>query len=232
MTHWLRNFILLALMLAASGMALEMRPTHKIADQGPKVELETMIPRTFADWREEKQSSAQIVDPQQNELIKKIYSQTLSRTYVNSNGYRVMLSIAYGSDQSDSMQVHKPEICYPAQGFTLQSKQAGSLALTNGSIPVTRILTTLGQRSEPVTYWTTIGDQVVHGGINKKLIEMRYGLTGKIPDGMLIRLSSIDPDANNAYKIQNHFSAQMLEALAPEYRLRLTGNLQVNPNHD
>lgn len=228
MKPWLRNFLLLALMLAASGTALALRPTHKIADQGPKVDLEAMIPHAFADWHEEKQSSAQIVDPQTKEMIDKLYSQTLTRTYVNAYGYRVMLSIAYGSDQNDSSQVHKPEICYPAQGFTLHSKQAGSLAIDDGSIPVIRILTTLGARSEPVTYWTTIGDRVVQGGINKKLIEMSYGLTGKIPDGTLIRVSSIDTDVDQAYQIQNQFSARMLAALAPEHRQRLTGNLQLN----
>lgn len=223
MNYWTRNFILMALMLAASGMAVALRPTHKIADQGPKVDLETVIPRTFGDWREEKQNSALIVDPQRQESLDKIYSQVLTRTYVNDKGYRIMLSIAYGSDQSDTNQVHKPEICYPAQGFTLQSKQAASLAVNKGEIPITRILTTLGPRIEPVTYWTTIGDQAVKSGINKKLVEMSYGLTGKIPDGMLIRVSSIDPDTNKAYEIHNQFSAQMVQALAPEYWQRLTG---------
>jgi EpsI family protein len=224
----IRNIILLVLMLASAGLAVAMRPTHKIADQGPKVDLETMIPHAFGEWQEEKQSGTQIVDPQTKEMLDKIYSQTLSRTYVNGSGYRVMLSIAYGSDQSDSMQVHKPEICYPAQGFALQGKQSGTLAVKNGEIPVIRILTTLGQRSEPVTYWTTIGDQVVKPGIHKKLAEMSYGLSGKIPDGMLIRVSSIDAQSDNAYQVQDRFAAQMLEALAPEHRQRLTGNLQPN----
>lgn len=225
----LRNLILLVLMLVSAGLAIAMRPTQKIADQGPKVDLEAMIPRAFADWREEKQATTQIVDPQQKEMLDKIYSQTLTRTYVDANGYRVMLSIAYGSDQSDSMQVHKPEVCYPAQGFVLQGKQIGSLKLANGSIPVTRITTSLGQRSEPVTYWTTVGTEVVKpGGIHKKLAEMSYGLSGKIPDGMLIRVSSIDPKVDNAYQNQDRFSAQMLDALAPEHRQRLTGNLQLN----
>ncbi len=228
MNHWLRNVILLVLMLAASGLAVALCPTHKIADQGPKIELETMIPRAFGDWREEQQSSAQIVDPQTKEMIEKIYNQTLTRTYANANGYRIMLSIAYGNDQSDSMQMHKPEVCYPAQGFTLHNKQTGNLTVANGLIPVTRILTSLGQRSEPVTYWTTIGDRVVQGGVNKKIIEMSYGLTGKIPDGMLIRVSSIDAEAEKAYEIQNRFSAQMIGALAPENRQRFTGNLQLN----
>jgi EpsI family protein len=228
MNLWLRNLTILTLMLAASSMAVALRPTHKIADQGPKVDLETMIPRAFADWREEKQTSAQIVDPQTKELVDKLYSQTLTRTYVNSTGYRIMLSIAYGNDQSDSMQVHKPEICYPAQGFVLHGKQTASLSIGNGSIPTTRLLTTLGQRSEPITYWVVIGDQVIPPGIQKKLVEMSYGLRGNIPDGMLIRVSSIDPETHKAYEIQNRFAAQMLDALAPEHRQRLTGNLQLN----
>ena len=225
MNLWLRNFLLLVLMLAASGLALALRPTHKIADQGSAMDLEKMIPRIFGDWREEQQHAIQIVDPQQKELIDKIYTQTLSRTYVNSRGYRIMLALAYGKDQRDAMQVHYPEVCYPAQGFSLQDKQKGTLTTVRGTIPVTRILTNLGQRNEPVTYWTTVGDRVVQTGIQKKLAEMSYGLNGKIPDGMLIRVSSIDPDAANAYEIQTQFADQMLSALTPEYRQKLNGNL-------
>ncbi len=222
---WLRNFLLLILMLAASGLALALRPTHKIADQGSAMDLETMIPRTFGDWREEQQNAVRIVDPQQKELIDKIYTQTLSRTYVNNHGYRIMLSLAYGKDQRDTMQVHYPEVCYPAQGFSLQDKQMGTLATVRGTIPVTRILTNLGQRNEPVTYWTTVGDRVVQTGVQKKLAEMSYGLNGKIPDGMLIRISSIDAEAAHAYKMQTQFADQMLSALTPEHRQRLNGNL-------
>jgi len=225
MNLWARNFLLLILMLAASGFALALRPTYKIAERESSTDLETMIPRAFGDWTEEQQNVVQMVDPQQRELIDKIYTQTLSRIYVNSNGYRVMLALAYGKDQRDAMQVHYPEVCYPAQGFSLQEKQKGTLATGRGAIPVTRILTSLGQRTEPVTYWTTVGDRVVQTGIQKKMAEMSYGLSGKIPDGMLIRVSSIDADEENAYKIQTQFADQMLSALAPEHRQRLNGNL-------
>lgn len=222
----IRNIILLVLMLASAGLAIAMRPTQKIADHGPKVVLETMIPHAFGEWQEEKQSGAQIVDPQTKEMLDKIYSQTLSRTYVNGSGYRVMLSIAYGNDQSDSMQVHKPEVCYPAQGFTLQNKELGTLDVGIGQIPVTRILTTLGQRREPVTYWITLGDRVVQGGLNKKFIEMSYGLTGKIPDGMLIRVSSVDSEAGQAYDTQARFANQLLDAVSLEHRQRLIGSFE------
>jgi EpsI family protein len=224
----LRNFILLAFMLVASGLTLALNPTQKIAAQGSLTDLETLIPTSFDGWREELNKSVQIIDPQQKELIDKIYTQTLSRTYVNTNGYRIMLSMAYGDDQRDGMQMHYPEVCYPAQGFVLQDRQNGTLVTSNGSIPVTRILTSLGHRNEPVTYWTTVGDQVFQGSIQKKLFEMKYGLDGKIPDGMLIRVSSIDNNPSNAYEMQSQFANKMLNALAPENRQRLNGKPQTN----
>jgi EpsI family protein len=221
----LRNIILLVLMLAASGLALALRPTQKISDLGTPIDLEKMIPPAFGEWREEKHASFQMVDPQQKETIDRIYTQTLSRTYVNGHGYRIMLSIAYGDDQRDSMQMHYPEVCYPAQGFTLEEKQRGTLATANGQIPVTRILTNLGPRSEPVTYWTTVGNRVFQGGIQKKVAEMSYGLNGNIPDGMLIRVSSIDGEAARAFEMQDQFADQMLAVLAPEARRKINGNL-------
>lgn len=225
MAIWLRNFLLLALMLAASGLALALRPTQKIAEQSAAIDLELIVPRSFGAWREEPQKSVQIVDPQQQEMIDKIYTQTLSRTYINNQGYRIMLAIAYGDDQRDAMQTHYPEVCYPAQGFQLKDKQSGTLTTADGAIPVTRLLANLGPRHEPVTYWTTIGDRVVRSGIQKKIAEMSYGLNGQIPDGMLIRVSSIDTDATNAYEVQTQFADQMLGALTPQYRTKLNGNL-------
>jgi EpsI family protein len=224
MNIWLRNFVLLGFMLAASGMTLALHPTQKISDQGPVIDLTEMIPRSFGEWHEEENKSVQIIDPQQKEMIDKIYTQTLSRTYRNVKGYRIMLSIAYGDDQRDGMAMHYPEVCYPAQGFVLQDKQTGLLNTERGPIPVTRILTNLGQRTEPVTYWTTVGNQVFQGGIQKKIAEMRYGLDGKIPDGMLIRVSSIDAKKSDAYEMQNQFVTQMLSALSPEFRGKLEGS--------
>lgn len=220
----LKNFLLLALMVAASGLAVAMRPTQKIADMGPTVNLETMVPKVFGQWREEPQNRTLIVDPQQKEVIDRIYAQTLSRTYINPEGYRIMISIAYGSDQSDSKQVHKPEVCYPAQGFILKNAQRGQLATQSGAIPVTRIETSLGQRNEPVTYWITVGERVVGTGLEKKMAEMSFGLSGKIPDGLLFRLSSIDSESARAYEKHSAFAEQLLSSLSPEHRQKFIGN--------
>lgn len=219
-----RNFLLFALMLAASGLAVALRPTQLIADQAPPIDLEAMIPKSFGEWHDEPQNTTLIIDPQQKETLDRIYTQTLSRTFVNQNGARMMVSIAYGKDQGDTNQVHSPEICYPAQGFTLKNKQRDTLETGEGPIPITRIETTLGQRNEPVTYWITIGDAVIASSIDKKVTELSYGLQGKIPDGLLFRISSIDPDSARAFLAQKDFAGQLLAALHPQSRKKIIGN--------
>ena len=106
-------------MLAAAGLALALTPRLKLADQGPTISLEAMIPKQFGEWKLEGTIASLIVSPDVQALLDKIYNQTLSRTYINPKGERIMLSIAYGGDQSDTMAVHKPEVCYPAQGFQI-----------------------------------------------------------------------------------------------------------------
>ena len=182
-----------------------------------------MIPKQFGDWREQPQFFAQVINPQTQELLDKLYSQILARTYVNSGGYRIMLSLAYGSDQRGSLQAHKPEVCYPAQGFALQRNEAGILPTTFGDIPVRRLFTTMGPRQEPVTYWFTVGNTAVQGKTQKRLVDLRYGLTGRIPDGMLFRVSSIDPDQTRAYDMQSEFVKQLLQSVSPAERKRLSG---------
>lgn len=218
-----RALLVLALCLAAAAGAKALRPTARLADTRPPIDLETLFPREFAGWRVEPHLLAQVVNPQQQALLNKIYNQTLARTYVNAQGQRVMLSVAYGGDQSDSMQVHKPEACYPAQGFMLLGSQWARVDTAFGPLAVRRVDTRLGSRREPVTYWTTVGETVVAGGLDKKINEMRYSLTGRVPDGMLVRISSIEPDAAAAYVLHDGFIRGLLAATPQNARGRVAG---------
>ena len=213
-------------MFAAAGFALALKPTERMADSGPKVDLEVLIPKTFGDWKIDETVVPLIANPEQEALLNKIYSQTLSRTYINSRNERIMLSIAYGGDQSDSMAVHKPEVCYPAQGFQILKSATGSFSTGAGDIPVKRLVATQGQRVEPITYWTTVGDAVeISSGLGWKLKQIKYGLTGKIPDGLLFRISSIQTDENAAYQAQDDFSRALIGALTPAGKERIVGRV-------
>lgn len=225
-----RNLILLILMVTSALIAWASRPHIFLADQRPKLNLEELIPAQFGDWREIKQSGNQIINPQVEEKLNTLYSQILTRTYANSPGERVMLSIAYGKDQRSYMAAHYPEVCYPAQGFSLRSKSINNISLTNLRIPVRRLETDLGgQRYEPVTYWTTIGDYGSLGGFSKRLIELQYGMEGKIPDGLVFRVSSIGKNSEIQFQIQDNFVKSLLSTIGQEKSILLTGNL-VNPN--
>jgi EpsI family protein len=81
----------------------------------------------------------------------------------------------------------------------------------------------MGERREPVTYWFTEGDRVVEGAFYKRLVEIRYGLTGLIPDGLLFRVSSIDSIPAHAYQVHQQFVEQLLKSVPAESRRRLSG---------
>jgi EpsI family protein len=223
LTNTIKKWLMLCLMVTAAATAHVQRPTIYLADQRAKVNLEDLVPSEFGDWRELKQSSGQIINPQQTELLKKLYSQTLTRSYANSQGIVIMLSIAYGAKQSDGVALHYPEVCYPAQGFQLLSKENATLTTAFGTIQVKQLMTRLGNRSEPVTYWSTLGDSVVRGGTETKLKQLSFGFKGEIPDGLIFRVSSITPDAEPGYKAQSTFVNELLPHLTAESRLRLAG---------
>lgn len=223
------TLILLCLMIFAAVTAHELTPTIKLAERDGKPDLEAILPTTFAQWHMDTEQPLTVINPVQEENIKRIYDQTLSRTYIGPSNYRVMLSIAYGADQRSgvALSVHYPEVCYPAQGFEVKSNTIGNINTVNQIIPVRRLETEHGRtRHEPVTYWIRLGEFLTLGGFDRRLIELRYGLKQEIPDGLLFRVSSIDGDSAKAFEMQEQFIKELFQNLPPEGRKRLAGKVQ------
>lgn len=220
-----KNFFLLVLMVGAAWLAHASRPTELMAQARQTGKLEAFVPANFGPWRQLQQSAGQVVNPQQTALLESLYSQILTRTYVHEDGRSVMLSIAYGENQSDGLALHIPDVCYPAQGFKVTGSSNTLLSTQHGTIPVRRLQTELGQRKEPLTYWTTIGNQAVQGGTARKLEQLRYGFRGQIPDGLIFRVSSISGDTPMAYELQAQFVSDLLNALQSPQRQFLSGLL-------
>lgn len=210
-------------MVSSGALTKVLTPTQKIADQQEKIDLEIMIPIEFGDWRIDRSIIPLQVDAETQAMLDKIYNQTLARTYVNSRGERIMLSVAYGGDQSDNLAVHKPEVCYYAQGFEIIKAATDELLTQYGKLPIKRLLAVKGYRNEPITYWITIGNRAVLPGIDEKLQQLKYGLTGNVPDGMLVRVSSISSDKDRAYQLQTIFIQDLLSSVNTGERTRLIG---------
>ncbi|WP_338758403.1 exosortase-associated protein EpsI, B-type [Massilia sp. METH4] len=217
------SLVLGALMLSAAATTRVVTPTAKMADNTVKFNLEQMIPSQFGQWQVDTTIVPLKLDPETEAKLNKLYNQTVTRTYVNQNGDRVMLSIAYGGDQSEGLGVHKPEVCYVAQGFDMRTNKPGQLNTQYGNLPVRRLMAVAGERHEPITYWLTIGNKIALSGLDSRLTMLRYGLGGVIPDGMLVRVSAIDRDAEHSYRVQDRFVQDMLTAVSPEARNRLIG---------
>jgi EpsI family protein len=221
--RFIASVVLGAAMAGTSALTGALTPKQKVADARANFSLDAMIPKSFGGWTVDASIVPLAPDPSQKEMIAALYDQTLSRTYVNAEGQRVMLSIAYGGDQSKQLQLHLPEVCYVAQGFDMLKDHEDELATGFGRVPVKRLVARQSARNEPITYWVTIGDKAVMSGIDQKMQRFMYGLSGRIPDGMLVRVSTIGADDAGAYRVQDRFVNQMLGALTPQARARLLG---------
>lgn len=220
-----RAVIAAILMAAAAAGGQAMVPTKRMALLRGHFELADVVPSTFAGWQVDTRSAGGIVNPQTEALLNKLYSQMLDRVYVDTKGHRIMLSIAYGADQADDdVQLHYPEVCYPAQGFRVKSNRVEQLNVPEGAIKVRRLETQFSDsRFEPVTYWTIIGDQQSLGGWDRKISEIRHGLHGEIVDGLLFRVSSIDRDSAQGFAVQDAFIKDIVAAMSPKARRQLAG---------
>lgn len=198
-------------------------PTIRIADSRPKIMLETAIPAEFGDWQEDRTQISAVVNPTALAEINKIYNQTLTRTYVNRDGERIMLSIAYGTDQSDNLSVHFPEGCYGGQGFAVGATTHEPLETIAGSIPASRLVATLNNRNEPIIYWVVVGEKAVNDIWQMKKVKLAYALDGRIPDATLMRVSTITQDNARGFTLAQEFVNQMLSSMTPAHRRHFSG---------
>jgi EpsI family protein len=224
--RFVASLVLGVAMALTSALTGALTPKVRVAAAEDRFSLEAMIPASFDGWTIDQNVIPLKPDPEQQSVLEHIYDQTLARTYIDRAGNRVMLSIAYGGDQSKALQLHLPEVCYVAQGFQMLKEKPDALATRYGSLPVKRLVARQDRRNEPITYWITIGDKAVMSGIEQKLQRLAYGLSGKIPDGMLVRVSTIQANEDDAYRVQDRFVTDMLDVMAPKDRARLLGALK------
>ncbi|MGN6830632.1 exosortase-associated protein EpsI, B-type [Paucibacter sp. M5-1] len=219
-----KSVLVAVLAVLAALAANALRPTQHLADMRPKLELAQLFPGSFAGWSEDTRGPVQLVSPDQQAVLNKIYNQTLSRTYVNSAGDRVMLSVAYGGDQSDGTRAHRPDVCYPAQGFQVRGDRTSTVSVGTHQVPSRLLVAQQGSRIEPITYWMVVGERIALSGTEQKMAQLTYSARGIIPDGMLVRVSTIDADTERAYGIHRKFIEEMAMAVQGENRARAFGN--------
>jgi EpsI family protein len=204
------------LMLSAAGVAAARRPNVELNYLGGH-KLEDVVPNRIGRWNFVANSG--VVVPPNDQLQLMLYSQQLTRVYSNGTDPNVMLLIAYSASQTGFLQVHRPEFCYTAAGYSLsdfaphvvqlggsQSFRANSLNATrNGSV-------------EKMLYWTRIGNRIPPTWMQQKLTVAEENLKRIIPDAALVRVSIVTPDEAEGMRTMDEFVREMIASVAPPLR--------------
>ncbi|UXH79490.1 exosortase C-terminal domain/associated protein EpsI [Roseateles amylovorans] len=206
------------LMAAAAACAWIATPRVQAVTGAPS--LEATVPKAFGDWRVIADSTTQVDVSQGVETAQEQpYDQTVMRTYANSQGDQVMVALAWGERQRQDVKVHRPEVCYPAQGFAIRRLEDGRPIATSAraqAVPTTQLLTEArGGGYEAVRYWIRIGTQYGGDGLAARWYILNEGLAGRIPDGVLVRASQhlATPEAQGpSQALMEGFLAELVAA--------------------
>jgi EpsI family protein len=217
-----RDLLIGGASLAAAGLSYGLKPRRRVSLLG-KDKMESIVPATIPGWSAA--SAEGLVKPKVEGLAATLYNEIVQRTYIGEAiDAEVMLLIAYGGTQSDVLQLHRPEVCYPALGFQIESKRAAPLTLPGGGIlPVVQVVAVAGERRENIVYWTRLGEALPTDGSQQRAILLKDAMQGFIPDGVLVRASMVHNDPAEAFKVLGAFVPTLLAAVPPSGRPALIG---------
>lgn len=222
LNHWLTVIFFLACFCITSWLT----PYKSWYEHIGSPQFEKIVPTEFGDWVEVTEANSNtIVNPEVQEAVNDLYTQVVSRVYQHKpTGRRIILSLAYGDNQTFSKQLHRPESCYSSQGFKINKLFEEKLNVAGKVVSVNRMDANIGPRVEQVTYWIRIGDRVIGGpptALNIARLEM--GLKGYVTDGLLFRVSELTQDDKLSNPFQDQFIYDFLHALSPNQQAMMIG---------
>ena len=211
-----RSLLIGGAMLAAAAGAAARAPVPN-RPRIAKKDFEALVPTVVGEWRFETASG--LVLPPSDALSDRLYDSLVTRTYANSTGARVMLLLAYNNRQDGMLQIHRPEICYPAGGYKLTPTAPTDIQLAQGkSVPGNIFSAASTERTEQVLYWTRIGDQFPQRWREQRVAVLRANLKQIVPDGMLARVSMASDDRDASVPVMQNFVSALHKAASPRLK--------------
>jgi EpsI family protein len=218
-----RGIVIGGLCLAGAVAGQVLKPNHKVSLLG-KAKLADIVPSNFAGWSG--RSADDLVAPAtENSLSDKLYGEVLERIYTHGpTGREIMLLFAHGDSQTNDLQLHRPEVCYPAFGFHLRENREAPLALApQATLHGRHIVAEANQRRENIFYWTRFGELLPVRGGEQRMDRMKIAIQGIVPDGLLARFSMVDPNSAVAFPALDEFAKALLLATHSANRPALIG---------
>ena len=186
-----RQAILGGAFLLTAGTAVARVPRHHIDLLGDR-KIDKLIPQKIGEWAFYSKSG--LVVPPADQLKDALYSQLMTRVYVAADALPIMLLIAQSGGQTGVLQVHRPEYCYPASGFTLMERTVLPIGLPGSQLEATAITAKADDRTEQLLYWTRVGEDMPLTWARQRWSVARANLKGDVPDAVLVRVSALTAD--------------------------------------
>lgn len=211
--------------LGSLGLAETLRPRERLVLMPRGGKLASLVPQDIGPWRAA--PGGDIVIPRTDgTLASTIYSDQMARRYVSGDPRRaeIMVVAAYGAAQSDTLQLHRPEVCYPAVGFEVSGRRLIDLHIAGGaSLPTVALTARAKERTEDVLYWTRVGDDLPRTASEQRSGRLRAAFAGYVGDGVLFRLSAVRMDSAAQFDDLTEFTKVLVGELSAPARIALLG---------
>lgn len=210
-----RHALIGGAMACASGLAYARMPR----DGRPVIAAKTFegwVPKQVGGWREVTASG--VILPPPDTTRDRLYDNLVTRTFAGPELPTIMFLLAYNNAQAGVVQVHRPEVCYPAGGFKLTPTQAIDLPVGEKTVPANVFTAASPRRVEEVLYFTRLGSAFPRSWVDQRLAVVDANLRGQIPDGMMLRVSVIGPPRPVAVAAMTDFIDQFFQVASPQLR--------------
>ena len=210
--------------LAAAAAGWGFRPRRHVSLLG-SAKMADIVPMSAGEWSGQNVSDLVATDTPDS-LSARLYQELIERVYVSaSSGAQVMMLLAHGNTQSEQLQLHRPERCYPAFGFAISDDHETELPLGAGvSIPARSLVANGAGHQEAIIYWARIGEKLPTSPREQQVARVEAAMNGYVADGVLARFSAVGPDTTASLATLRKFVSQLLYAVTPDKRQVLIGS--------
>jgi EpsI family protein len=207
-----RNLLIGSACLAAAGAAFALTPRRVLSRLGA-ARLDQVAPAHVPGWSWRDVTG--LAPPSTaDDLVAQLYDQVLERIFISdATGNQIMMMLAHGASQTNELQLHRPEVCYPAFGYQLSNEGPLLLAVAPGvAIPGRKFVASAPGQQESVVYWTRIGDSLPTDARGQRTARLRAEIDGYVCDGVLARFSTTDLDPAPSFALLQTFIPRFLAA--------------------
>lgn len=210
-----RGAILGAAFVACAGLTAFRQPLESVSPISTKA-FAASIPAKVGGWRAEK--SSEVVLPAPDEASDDLYQNLETRVYTGDGLPDIMFLCAYSNVQKNDVQVHRPEVCYPASGYPIIKTTAKQVMLRQSKINARFLVADRGGPKEMILYWTRVGAEFPDNWQNQRIAMAKANLSGNVPDGALFRVSCILDSEEMAFANLQEFCRIFYDSASTDFR--------------